>query len=510
MTVLFGAEFISSFALWAAGLTIILPILIIAGGEFEERLRQRGSPLTQPVAIVRTWVLALTTLWVLIVLVFGVSSDSVLARSVATALTMALVAVVLQIVQFLTDEAEARSALPGGRAIPQLVLLLPRLVVFLVAGWVIFSAIWNVDLTGLFAALGVTSLVVSLALQPTLSSLASGLLLLGDRPFNPGDWISLDGTEGKVIDLGWRTSSIQNRNGDILIVPNSTLAVANLVNHAQPNSLHRVVVPVQVAYANPPTSAKEMLLAAARATEGVLADPPPNIRVVQIDDPLMGYEADLWIDDFAIAPRVFTDFGSLVWYMSNRMDVPLPSPAYDLFHHDPIQEAIDAEVDADKRRARIAESPLLRDLPEGDLRRLAESSRAVRFSRGERILEGGKVDGNVYVLWRGSARIIDSDYPDRFVELSDGDLFGILSRSARNGSPPDIVAVTDCEIVILTADAAGEVASRNPDLTAAMNQLGQSRTRRLNPPNPVAALSYELDVAPDSRDGTDSAERLEP
>ncbi|MGI9643330.1 MAG: hypothetical protein ACR2N9_11195, partial [Acidimicrobiia bacterium] len=82
MTALVGAEFISSFALWAAGLTIILPILIIAGGEIEERLRQRGSPLTQPIAILRTWVLALTTLWVLIVLVFGVSSDSVLARSV--------------------------------------------------------------------------------------------------------------------------------------------------------------------------------------------------------------------------------------------------------------------------------------------------------------------------------------------------------------------------------------------------------------------------------------------
>ncbi|MGI9529366.1 MAG: mechanosensitive ion channel family protein, partial [Acidimicrobiia bacterium] len=324
MNALFSAVFIDSFALWAAGLTILLPILIIAGGEFEERLRQRGSPLTKPVATLRTWVLGLATLWVLVVLVFGVSSDSVLARTVATALAMALVAVVLQTVRFLTDEAEARSALPGARAIPQLVLLLPRLLVFLVAGWVIFAVIWNVDLTGLFAALGVTSLVVSLALQPTLSSLASGLLLLGDRPFDPGDWISFDGTEGKVIDLGWRTSSIQNRDGDILIVPNSTLAVANLVNHAQPNSLHRVVVPVQVAYANPPTSAKEMLLAAARATEGVLADPPPNIRVVQIDDPLMGYEADLWIDDFAIAPRVFTDFGSLVWYMSNRMEVPLP------------------------------------------------------------------------------------------------------------------------------------------------------------------------------------------
>jgi small-conductance mechanosensitive channel/CRP-like cAMP-binding protein len=480
---------------WAAVLVIVLPILILVGGEVEERLRQRGSPLTQPVNTLRTWVLGLATLWILVVLVFGVDTDTVVVRVLATAVAVSLIAVALQLLSHVTALAKQRSEMPGEHGIPQLLLLLPRLLVFLFAGWFIFAAIWNVDLTGLFAALGVTSLVVSLALQPTLSSLASGLLLLGDRPFNPGDWIKFNDTEGQVIDLSWRTSRIQNRNGDILIVTNSSLSEATLTNFAEPNNLHRVVVPVQVAYANPPTSAKEMLLAAARATRGVLDDPPPRIRVVQIDDPLMGYEADLWIDDYAIAPRVFSDFGSLVWYQSNRMGVPLPSPAYDLFHHDPIQEAADAEVGVEQRDERIRRSPMLRELSDVDIRRLAEAARAVRFSRGEKILTGGVVDRNTYVLWHGSARIVDPQNSGRFVELNDGDVFGFLSRSSRSGEPPDVIAVSDCEIVIINAEAAGAVASRNPSLIEAMNQIAISRTRRLDPAEPSTLPAFHAGAA---------------
>lgn len=476
-------------AVWAAVLVVVLPILIVAGGEVEERLRQRRSPLTQPVATLRTWVLGLATLWVLVVMVFGVSREKVFVRALSTAVVIALIAAALQLLQYLTDRARQRAQLPGGRGIPQLVLLLPRLLVFLIAGWLIFAVVWNVDLTGLFAALGVTSLVVSLALQPTLSSLASGLLLLGDRPFSPGDWISFDGTEGRVVDLSWRTSRIQNRNGDILVVPNSTLADSTLTNYAQPNELHRVVVPVQVAYSNPPTSAKEMLLAAARATEGVLESPPPQIRVKQIDDPLMGYEAQLWIDDYAIAPRVFSDFGSLVWYQSHRMGVPLPSPAYDLYHHDPIQEAADAELGIDELEERIRLSPMLRHLPDEDIRRLADSARAVRFSRGETMIEGGHGNRDTFVLVDGDAHIIDSVESGRFVGLSAGDVFGILSRSARTGQPPDVIAITDCEVIVVDAEAAGAVTSRNPDLTEAMSQLAQSRIRRLDPSESISAVS---------------------
>ena len=482
-------------AIWAAILIVVLPLLILAGGEAEERLRQRNSPLTRPVSNLRTWVLGLLTLWVLFVLVFDLSTDSFVVRLISTALVIAVVAVILQVVEYLVEGARRRSQLPGARGIPQLLLLLPRLLLFLVAGWLIFAAIWSVDLTGLFAALGVTSLVVSLALQPTLSSLASGLLLVSDRPFSPGDWIKYNDIEGKVIDVSWRTSRIEDRNGDVRIIPNSALADGAIINYALPNNVHRVVVPVQVAYSNPPTSAKQMLLAAARGTPGVLTEPSPNIRVVQIDDPLMGYEADLWIDDFAIAPRVFSDFGSLVWYQSHRMDVPLPSPAYDLYHHDPIQEGIDAEITQDELVERIRRSPLLRDLPEGDLGLAASTARAERYAQGETIVTGGSEDRDARIIWEGHARIVNVDDPTRFVDLREGDVFGLLSASGQSGRWYDLVAVSDCEIVVMEAEAVGALASRHPDIASTFNRIGGSRARRLNP----AESSYDLEAELEAR-----------
>jgi small-conductance mechanosensitive channel/CRP-like cAMP-binding protein len=484
--------------IWVAILVILLPVLIVGAGEVQERLRQRGSSLEKPVATFRNWVLPLAAVWILVVLIFDVAETTILSRAIATAALIAAAAAILQVIRYFTDEARARSRVPGTRHVPQLFLMVPRLVVLLVAGWLLFTTVWNVDLTGLFAALGVTSLVVSLALQSTLSGLASGFLLLSDKPFEPGDWIKANDVEGQVVDTNWRSSRIRDRNGDLVVIPNSVLAGATLVNFDQPARLHRVVVSLQVAYANPPTNAVEMLLAAARATNGVLTDPSPVVRVVQIDDPLMGYDVHMWIDDYTISPRVKSDFGALVWYQSHRMDVPLPSPAFDLYHHDPIQEAADAALTVDQLAERVRLSSVFSELDDTDIRELAVSAVAQRFRRGETILAAGVASREVYVLWSGRARIMIPDEPNVFIELSDGDVFGVVSRSRERATSQQVVAVADCEVVRIEASTAGAVASRNPSLADELNQLMSSRNRRLDPH--AGRIEIEAPV-PDSGSG---------
>ena len=224
-----------------------------------------------------------------------------------------------------------------------------------------------------------------------------------------------------------------------------------------------------------------MLLAAARATEGVRADPPPKVRITQIDDPLMGYKILMWIDDYGIAPRVKTDFGALVWYQSHRMDVPLPSPAFDLYHHDPIQEEADATLTVDQLAERIHRASVFSELSDADLRELAEAATPERFRRGETILPPGMVSRELYVLWFGRARIMLAGVSDVFIELSDGDVFGVVSRSRDRAASQEVIAVTDCEIVRIDASTAGAIASRNPSLADELNQLLSSRNRRLDP-----------------------------
>ncbi len=457
----------------------VLPLLIVFAGEVEERLRQRDSMLTPIVAILRRWAIPLLTAWAIVVGLFGWPRSNLLVRLIGTALLLALGVAALAVLRLVITWWRNRPVEEGRRRPPQLLLALPRVLVILATGWLLLDTVWGVDLSAALTALGVTSLIVSFALQDTLSGLASGLLLLSDSPFQPGDWIKSGDIEGRVVDINWRSSRIQSRSGDLLVVPNAQLAGATVVNYDRPTRLHRVVVPVQVAYVNPPTLAKDMLLDAARSTPGVLEDPPPDARVVQVDDPLMGYEVHLWIDDYERAPKVASDFGSLVWYQSHRHDVPLPSPAYDLYVYDGIQAGEAGRPNRAEIRRRLRRSPLLDQLGEDDVERLAAASRAARFAAGEVILVGTQ-NRDLYVVWEGSARlevVLGDGVAHQGARISEGDVFGILMPL--DDLQPRVTAVTDCELVVVEEGAAGEVASRNPELAAALNQLVSTRRRRL-------------------------------
>lgn len=486
---------------WAAVLIVVVPLLLIGFGELGERLRQSGSVFHRPVRIIRTWVLPSLTLWFLVVAVFAVEPTSLGSQVLATLAVAAGTVGLLALVGAFVGIVRQRSQRRGHSRVPELVLMLPRLAVVLAATWLVFSTIWSVDLTGFVAALGVGGLVISLALQPTLSGLASGLLLVADRPFSPGDWVRTEEVEGRVVDVKWRSSRIQDRNGDLFIIPNSMLADATIVNFDEPSRHHRVVVPVQVAYSNSPTAAKEMLLAAARATPGVLDDPPPSIKVVQIDDPLMGYEAQLWVDDYSVAPQIASDFGSLVWYHSHRMGVPLPSPAYDLYHHDPVAEAEESALDHEDLAERLRMSPLLSEVGKNDLDALAGAARSERYARGEVILGGQDVIDDLFMIWEGFASVVVGDEASpqaEVIELGAGDVFGLVERPDRFLFPPEVVAVTDCELIIVEGQTAGIVTSRNSELSDRLGKISAARRHRIDRAQ-RRALAQPVDRGHDDR-----------
>ncbi len=475
-------SFLTAEILWSLAVIVVVPVVIVGAAEVEERLRQADSPFGAPVHTLRNWVLPFFAAWALLVPVLAVEPDVWYQRVVATGLLLALGVTGWQLLGILGRGMRSWTSESGRRAVPGLVLVFPRLALVIGIGTFILAGVWGVNLSAALTALGVTSLVVSFALQDTLSGLASGVLLLSDRPFKPGDWISAGEVEGEVVDINWRTSRIRDRNGDMVVVPNSELANASLVNHSE-QPLHRVVVSLQVAFVNPPTLAKEMLLDAARAVPGVLASPPPAVQVTTIDDPLMGYDVHLWIDDFAIVPRVKADFGALVWYQSQRHNVPLPSPAQDIFVHDPLAEAQAAEPTLAALRADVTASPLLTQLPDADLDRLAASSRRARYRAGELIVSSAGQDSDVMVLTDGAARLVLLR-PGRdeavISDLGPGDLVGLLNARRAGDWLVAARAVTDCDMLVIDGDTLGQVGSRNVEVVAAFNRVAASRQRRID------------------------------
>lgn len=89
----------------------------------------------------------------------------------------------------------------------------------------------GVAIAPLLTALGVGGLAVALALQPTLANLFAGIQIVADRSLRPGDFISMSGFEGYVEDVTWRTTSLRNLSGSVVIIPNQTIATTAFVNY---------------------------------------------------------------------------------------------------------------------------------------------------------------------------------------------------------------------------------------------------------------------------------------
>lgn len=104
-----------------------------------------------------------------------------------------------------------------------------RAIVYLFAFFAIL-AVFNVDLSGIVVGLGVGGIAIALALQNILGDAFSAFLIYFDRPFEVGDFITVDGYSGKVKKIGIRSTRIQLLQGEELVISNRELTTTSIQN----------------------------------------------------------------------------------------------------------------------------------------------------------------------------------------------------------------------------------------------------------------------------------------
>ena len=124
--------------------------------------------------------------------------------------------------------------------------------------------VWVVQLLGynissLLAGLGVGGLAVALALQDTLANFFGSIFILMDRPFMVGDMVEIEGTQGTVEQIGFRSTRIRTWPATLVSLPNKTVAATKIDNWSRMPK-RRVFQTVGVTYE---TSAEEMQQAVA-------------------------------------------------------------------------------------------------------------------------------------------------------------------------------------------------------------------------------------------------------
>ena len=149
----------------------------------------------------------------------------------------------------------------------------------------------------LVAGLGIGGLAVALAGREALSNLIGTIMIILDRPFKIGDYVSLsEGERGVVAGVGFRSTRIRTRDDILISIPNSIIANAKMINESAPDPLSRIRVKVGVAYGSDLKKVEQILLGVAEQNQLVVRKPSPEIRFRQFSDSALEFELLCWID----------------------------------------------------------------------------------------------------------------------------------------------------------------------------------------------------------------------
>ena len=168
---------------------------------------------------------------------------------------------------------------------------------------------FGVQTTSIIAVLGAAGLAIGLALQGTLSNVASGIMLLLLRPFSVGDWIETNSISGTVREIGLFATQIDTFDNIYITVPNSSIWSATIINNSR-HQIRRMDLDIGIGY-NSDLNEVEKALLTLTNDKRILLDPEPQFLVVDYADSAILVRLRLYAQ--------YEDFFALNWDLKRRL-----------------------------------------------------------------------------------------------------------------------------------------------------------------------------------------------
>jgi small conductance mechanosensitive channel len=141
----------------------------------------------------------------------------------------------------------------------------------------------GIQMASVLTILGAAGLAVGLALQGTLSNVASGVMLLIFRPFKVGDFVDAAGTAGTVESIGLFTTRLNTPDNVHIIIPNSGIYGGTIKNFSH-HDVRRNDMVMGISYDDDIALAVETIRSVLDAEDRVLKDPEYVVAVSELGD----------------------------------------------------------------------------------------------------------------------------------------------------------------------------------------------------------------------------------
>lgn len=360
---------------------------------------------------------------------------------------------------------------------------LPALVRALVLVTLLLSAliatlyfVFAIQPTALVVSSTVLSAVLGLALQDVLKNVFAGVALQMEGLLHVGDWLRIDGQDARIIEMTWRSTSLQTNEGHRLIEPNSKISERKLTNFGSGRRAvafgHQIGLPYDV----PPAQAKEILLKAARGASLAAGDPGPQVFVHSYGESAVVYELRV----FTFHPESITLFRdqvlSRVWYEVQRNGFLFPFPTRTLHLNDQARSRPEKlEQQLERNTDLLARLELFRMLDREVLRQIAAGARKHFYDHLEVLFSEGEPGDSLFVIERGKVAVSKYDPDDgdvlRLAVLEAGSFFGEMSLLTGEPRSATVQAEGGCDVVVLTRENLQPVLAADPQIAEKLSKV---------------------------------------
>lgn len=192
---------------------------------------------------------------------------------------------------------------------------------------------FGISITPVLASLGIGSLAIALALQPTLENFFSGIQIIVDKPIKIGQFIKLDtGEEGYVEKIGWRSTWVRMLPNNVVVIPNKVLVTSKVLNYHYPQPEISILVQVGVHYDSDLEYVEKVTLEVAKEVikevEGGVPEFKPFIRYHTFNDFSIDFTVILRAKEFVDGYRVKHEFIKRLHKRYNKEGIVIPFPIY--------------------------------------------------------------------------------------------------------------------------------------------------------------------------------------
>lgn len=260
-----------------------------------------------------------------------VSVSSLLVGTVVLAFTVVASRVISRLIE--RRMANRRHIDPGLR---YTIARLAKYLVLTLGILVTLKQAFAIDLTSIAVIFTALSVGIGFGLQYLAADIASGFILLFERPIRVGDRITIGEDEGDVQSINLRTTVVTTNDRIAIIVPNSKLVGQRVINWSYGDPRARISIPVGVAYDSDIDKITNTLLESAKDVDNVLYDPPPRVQFLKFGDYSLDFRLLVWTNQPRRHVQIRSDINYRIAQLFRERDIKIPYPTQEFLMRNPV------------------------------------------------------------------------------------------------------------------------------------------------------------------------------